>query len=251
MGDTIVSPRRRAALVSGVVVLAVACASCAALTGIGGYSACDDPCGAEAGDELSAEPPADTGAGEDATLPETSTKEDAGAAPDVQADRPEVSPPDAACDTCVPDAAPAGCDAGGGGDCPAVCAAGRLDCNGAASDGCECAGVACCASECPTAHANGAGGTFYDCAARNTHDSEGARAACASFTGDSGACSEGSVNCGCAGFCSPAAHAVCGSKGGACHCWQFDGPNAGTVQGAPPWGGCAASCGSSSDPTWN
>jgi hypothetical protein len=34
-----------------------------------------------------------------------------------------------------------------------------------------------------------------------------------------------------------------------CRCWQYSGPNPGTVQS--PSLGCSAQCGSASDPPWN
>jgi hypothetical protein len=43
---------------------------------------------------------------------------------------------------------------------------------------------------------------------------------------------------------------VCGSAGGKCYCWQYAGPNPGTVKTASA-SNCVAVCGSGSDPAWN
>ena len=80
------------------------------------------------------------------------------------------------------------------------CNAGLQDCNGSKApdtDGCECAGTGCCSGKCQTAHSNGNGQTFYDCAAGKTHNETQAGEACAALTGGSGACSAKSAGCNC------------------------------------------------------
>lgn len=139
-----------------------------------------------------------------------------------------------------------------GSTCSYACNAGHQDCNAAKApdrDGCECAGTACCSGQCQTAHSNGKGDSFYDCVATKTHNQTQANEACAAA---SGACSPSSVGCNCIIIlgCGSTAQSVCGSAGGKCYCWQYSGPNQGTVQESSG-SNCSASCGSGSDPTWN
>jgi hypothetical protein len=64
----------------------------------------------------------------------------------------------------------AGC---AGGGCSATCKAGFSDCNRLASgpdDGCECQSTFCCNTFCPTAHDNGFGGHWQDCAIYGLHN---------------------------------------------------------------------------------
>jgi hypothetical protein len=52
------------------------------------------------------------------------------------------------------------------------------------------------------------------------------------------------------------AYSVCGTVGGTCYCWQYEGSGGtmanlpGTLQ-AVSASNCSATCGSSSDPKWN
>jgi hypothetical protein len=147
---------------------------------------------------------------------------------------------------------------GGEGDAETIDAGdARAD---APTDGAPDASLACTASTCPSCgsgctpcctatgtckvvHANGEGQTFYDCAALDTHDQTQAMEACVAFSKNSSQCTQSS------NFCSSIIYAICSVAASTCHCWQYTGPNAGTVQS--PTTGCSAQCGSASDPAWN
>ena len=142
-----------------------------------------------------------------------------------------------------------------GSTCAYSCNSGRSDCNAGSApntDGCECSTPACCGSGCQTTHSDGVGQNFFDCNGANSHNQNQAQAACAAFTGSASACSPSNVCCGtdlfiCLGT---VADSVCGTAGGKCYCWQYSGGNAGRVQ-SESTSSCKASCGSSSDPSWN
>jgi hypothetical protein len=143
--------------------------------------------------------------------------------------------------------------------CSYACNAGRADCNasnpGANTDGCECQTPGCCGTACETTHSTGipSPATYYDCNATG-HGQAEAMGACTAFAGSAGACSASSVCCVVAGLCTvltqPTTQSVCGASGGKCYCWQYAGPNPGTVQAGSP-SNCVAVCGSGSDPAWN
>jgi hypothetical protein len=143
--------------------------------------------------------------------------------------------------------------------CSYACNAGRADCNasnpGANTDGCECQTPGCCAAACQTTHSTGIASpaTYYDCNATG-HGQTEAQAACTAFTGSAGACTASSVCCFAVGLCTsltqPTTQSVCGSAGGTCYCWQYAGPNPGTVRMVSA-SNCVAVCSSGTDPAWN
>jgi hypothetical protein len=96
------------------------------------------------------------------------------------------------------------------------------------------------------------GQNFYDCNAQKTYTQAEAQAACTAYTGNASACTPSSTCCGlslgnvCLGS---TAHSVCGSTGGKCNCWQWQGQNAGKVEAVGS--GCTAACGGNGDPSWN
>jgi hypothetical protein len=154
--------------------------------------------------------------------------------------------------TCNTNTGAASCN---GSTCTYQCNSGLIDCNSGNApdtDGCECATPACCGGSCQTTHADGVGQSFYDCNASGTYNQSQAQAACTAFTGSASACSPSTVCCGgnivvlCLGTTSKS---VCGSSGGKCYCWQYDGTNPGRVEAEGS--GCKASCGSNTDPQWN
>jgi hypothetical protein len=142
----------------------------------------------------------------------------------------------------------------GGSSCSYTCNTLRQNCNTAAPNtgGCECTGTGCCATNCQTTHSTGTGEDYYDCTSTGTINETQAKEACATFTGDAGACSSSQVGCNCLlVLCSSQAQSVCGVSGGTCNCWQYSGPNEGKVESSSDTSHCSASCGSSSDPGWN
>jgi hypothetical protein len=136
-----------------------------------------------------------------------------------------------------------GGDGGGKGEGGANGDGGETADAAAGGDACACAGPSCCVASCQTTHSNGEGQTFRDCVALGTYDQAQATEACTAFTGDSTQCTLSST------FCTTSSYAVCSVAASACRCWQYSGPNPGTVQ--TPILGCSAQCGSSTDPTWN
>jgi hypothetical protein len=118
---------------------------------------------------------------------------------------------------CLPDHAL--CGAG----CALQCASGWNDCDGAATNGCECEGSGCCAGGCQVKHDNGVGQSFLDCAPPDTWDQTEATAACAAFTGDATQCHA----MGCGGN----NQAVCSDgSAAACDCWIYAGSSRGKVK---------------------
>jgi hypothetical protein len=126
-----------------------------------------------------------------------------------------------------------------------ACASGWSDCDkaGADTNGCECHTPACCpGGACQSAHASGAGQTFYDCVAPGTFSLTQAMGACAAFTGNSTQCVDAP-----AGICGTS-RSVCSPGASQCWCWQYAGTYAGTVEhqagpicpsGCPMGGGAA------------
>jgi hypothetical protein len=267
------SRARRVGAVLGALLLSLVCGSCAVISGLDNYSqaACSGVC--DAGPDRSA--PRDASA--DAHL----NGDDEGAdAPDVLAD----AEPDAAVDAAgdeqpVPsdgaaEDAPteAGCALGtpahcsacgvacssdtgaptcGNSTCSYACAAGREDCNGPTApntDGCECAGTACCGTGCQIVHSSGLASpaNYYDCSATGNTTQTQAMAACTG-TGGTG-CAAKNGNCGGAfGFGGTPTNAACGTVGGTCYCWVYSGQNAGQAHAGS--NGCSIACSSGS--TWN
>lgn len=258
-----------------VALLFGVCGSCAAISGLEGYSqgACPGECDADPDRAISVHPSADALA-EVQTQADDATVEDGEAGEAAALEGPDGGSeggagsgddgsPDAGCvavDGSVSCAACAfACDTTTGAPsctastCTYACNTTRHDCNASKApdtDGCECEGTGCCSGMCQTAHSNANGQMFYDCNALKTYDKAQATEACVAVTGDSGACSAKSVNCGCAGFCGPQAQSICASSGSNCYCWQYSGPNPGTLQKGSGMM-CFPGCGSSSDPTWN
>ena len=145
------------------------------------------------------------------------------------------------------------CDTGTGAPscsgtaCTYACNSGRADCNASTApdtDGCECATPGCCSGVCQMVHSNGEGVTFYDCAAPGVYNQTQATEACTAFTNNRSQCAQSSNSCAGA-----VTYAVCSVASSTCRCWQYSGPNPGTVQS--PILGCSAQCGSATDPTWN
>ncbi|HEX4826334.1 MAG TPA: hypothetical protein VFV19_18685 [Candidatus Polarisedimenticolaceae bacterium] len=56
----------------------------------------------------------------------------------------------------------------GGGTCTIACNTGFMNCDGSATNGCECGGNLCCSGACEPAHFNGLGQSFDDCAPLGT-----------------------------------------------------------------------------------
>ena len=141
-----------------------------------------------------------------------------------------------------------------GTTCSYRCNSGLSDCNAGSApdtDGCECTTPACCGTGCQSTHTDGVGQKFYDCNQLGSYNQSQAQAACTAYTGSASACTPSTVCCGVnLGIClGTTAHSVCGSAGVGCYCWQYQGPNPGTVESESS--GCSASCGSSGDPSWN
>ncbi|HEX3770049.1 MAG TPA: hypothetical protein VHV30_04260 [Polyangiaceae bacterium] len=112
------------------------------------------------------------------------------------------------------------------------CATGWSMCNTAAPNygGCACNTPSCCGTSCQTAHSNGLGNSFYDCARLGTVDaSTQAFEACSASKDASAQCSGGWT---CSGSTT---QFVCdapstSAKGACARCWAYAGPQTGTVQ---------------------
>lgn len=131
--------------------------------------------------------------------------------------------------------------------CSYACHSGRVDCNASTApdtDGCECATPGCCSGACQVVHSNGEGMSFYDCAALGTYNQTQAMEACTAFTNNSTQCAQSANSC--AGTIT---YAVCSVAFSTCRCWQYSGPNPGTVQSSTV--GCSTQCGAATDPKWN
>jgi len=187
-------------------------------------------------------------------------------------DEPDVvEPPDAAPDSgCGPIDTTTNCGACGatctethatadtcnGTACSYTCGSGFQDCNAANehnTDGCECAGTACCSGgTCQTAHSNGVGETFYDCIASGVYDINQATEACFAFTGN-------------AQYCMPGGYYTCTDMNDAglgdmlcsdtsptaCDCWGFSGAIQGHVSHGAAMMGCACPYPTNIYPSWN
>jgi hypothetical protein len=141
-----------------------------------------------------------------------------------------------------------------GTTCSYQCNSGLTDCNADSvpdTDGCECSTPACCGTGCQTTHSDGVGQNFYDCNQQGSYSQAQAQEACTAYTGDETACAPSSTCCGITlGVClGTTAQSVCGTAGGTCYCWQYEGENPGKVESEGS--SCTASCGSGSDPSWN
>jgi hypothetical protein len=264
---------------AAALLLCLVCGSCAAVTGLDRFSqgGCDDDC--DGGADQAAlsrnvkSAAADASpANEEATIDvdanlddgpgaEEATDANRAAEPDAQSEA-SAGEPDSgcglgtatSCSACgVACSTSTGTPACKGSTCSYACNTGRQDCNAAKApdtDGCECAGTGCCAGKCQTAHSNGKSNSYYDCSASGTYNQGQAAEACAALAGSS-ACSSSTVPCNCLlVLCGSQAQSVCASSGGKCYCWQYAGPNAGTVQ-ETNGSSCSASCGSTSDSAWN
>jgi hypothetical protein len=161
-----------------------------------------------------------------------------------------------------------------GGNCTVVtCAAGFYDCDGSAANGCEAAGPAaapgCCSGTNPAttgtamiAHANGYGGTFYDCyplgvpGTPATYNATMALDAASSYAGQTGTATTG-WTCGSG---TSAVTAVCKSvdvngKNGTCTCWAYSSggsaaANATVGHTFNNTGNNGCLCQAATDPTW-
>ena len=137
-------------------------------------------------------------------------------------------------------------------DSGCVCAAGFFDCDG--TDGCECAGTACCGSSCQPAHSNGIGATglgqtYYDCNPLGTPGTESSytqtMAAEARAAAPPGI-TDGTGTCGGEG-------AVVRSYSDHCYVWIYSGTLAGYVRynDVNAMGNFCLCPTSNSYPTWN
>jgi hypothetical protein len=170
----------------------------------------------------------------------------AAVAPDASGGPADGSSPDTGvpgacgtCDTSTVLGAPS-CD---GTRCVFTCKPDRVNCKTDApdTDGCECAGTACCSNgSCQTAHANGTGQTFFDCQPLGTFTRAQAAAACTAFAGDASACTTITSCPGNSGT------AVC-STAPSCRCWKYEAGNSGFTGRVSS--GC--SCPAIDAPVWN
>jgi hypothetical protein len=120
-----------------------------------------------------------------------------------------------------------------GFSCSYSCASNKVDCNGGTapdSDGCECAGTACCGPSCETAHESGipSPATYYNCSATGNNNQIEATAVCLGVGGTG--CANQTASCGgILGFGGTTTNAVCGTVSNTCYCWVYSGQNSGTV----------------------
>jgi hypothetical protein len=264
---------RQGGVLFGASLLLLVCGSCAALSGLGDYSesACSGACdggaaGSVARDALAETKEEDEGVGPPDVLDADETEVEA--APDAGDDQTDSASDDGAEDAPVEAACalgtPSNCSACGvacssdsgastcsGSTCTYACAAGRQDCNAASApntDGCECAGSACCGTGCQTVHNSGltSPADYYDCNGTGNTTQTQAMAACTG-TGGSG-CAAKNVSCGgILGFGGTSTSAACGTVNGTCYCWVYSGQNSGEVHAGG--GGCTIACSSGS--SWN
>jgi hypothetical protein len=265
--------RARGAVVLGIWLLSLAVGSCAAVSGLDGYSqgACPADCDAGADRTIAPDalPDANAPEGDEAIdAPGLADDADAEAGDDAAGDEETLVSPDSG-----PDApTDAGCALGttancsacgvacntdtgvpscGGSACTYACNTGRQDCNGSTApntDGCECAGSACCGTGCQTVHSSGipSPASYYDCNATGNTTQTQALAACTE-AGGSG-CSAKNATCGgILGFGGTSTSAACGTVGGTCYCWVYSGQNSGEVHTGS--NGCTIACNSGSK--WN
>jgi hypothetical protein len=133
--------------------------------------------------------------------------------------------------------------------CSYTCDTNRIDCNSITApdtDGCECAGTACCGPNCETAHESGIPNpaTYYNCSATGNSTLIEATAVCLGVGG--GDCLAQTVNCPIIAPTTPTS-AVCGMVSTTCYCWVYSGMGSGTV--STPSFGCAPLC--QSGQSWN
>jgi hypothetical protein len=266
---------------AGVVAFA-ATSACASISGLNEYGVCPDLCGEEASADASVEQDAEApghspgaaidsgsepaiifGSTGDADIARTdaiaspdSPSSDVGQALAVDARTGDAGSPCGPTDTIQNCGAcgrscdsshsvPTGCDAG---TCIySGCSPGWSDCDRSPpnSNGCECHSGGCCSGgTCQTAHSNGNGQTFYDCAAPATYNATQATEACTAFTGNASQCTIAP-----AGACG-ATQGVCSSGATKCLCWQYAGPAVGTMeQVTGPV--CPDMCPSGQGTSWN
>jgi len=225
---------RRAAAVLSALLLSLVCGACAVISGLDGYS--------------QASCPGDCDGGHDETpVPSDSGTEDA---PPTEAGCALGTP--ANCSACgVACSTSTGAPSCGGSACTYACNAGRQDCDTSTApntDGCECAGSACCGTGCQTIHTSGIASpmNYYDCNTTGNTTQTQAMAACTG-TGGTG-CSAKNATCGgILGFGGKSTSAACGMVGGTCYCWVYSGQNSGQANAGS--NGCNIACGSGS--AWN
>ena len=127
-----------------------------------------------------------------------------------------------------------------GVSCQYACDSNRVDCNAGAppdTDGCECAGTACCGTVCETVHETGipAPTAYYTCTPTGNSTELEATAACLGVGGLG--CAPQTAGCpGSSGLVQT--NAVCGTVSGTCYCWSYAGVTSGTVGSVPI--GCSA-----------
>ncbi len=139
--------------------------------------------------------------------------------------------------------------------CNLTCQSGHVSCGSpaapAADDGCECVGDACCPSNtCQLAHSNGAGQTFRDCVALNTHTQAQATSARAASVLVS--TMDFPSMCNTVGV--DLTPTLCRQTATTCACWGYDGtpaPGSGHVHLNSAAEGTTCRCPVAGDPTWN
>jgi hypothetical protein len=238
--------------------------ACAAISGLGSYSTEDCPgeCDASLGGANRTD--GSSGGGNDVTQDQRSGLEidaledsESAASEDVEVADEPADAAEAADSSVVPDTGAFACNTSTGtSSCDAVtcsytCNSNRQDCNHATApdtDGCECAGTACCGTGCQTSHNSGltTPATYYECSATGNTTQTQALAAC---TGSGGTgCSAKNTTCGgFFGLGGTPTSAACGTVAGTCYCWVYSGQNSGQVHTGGS--GCNISCSSGS--AWN
>jgi hypothetical protein len=133
-----------------------------------------------------------------------------------------------------------GAPACNGVSCLYACDLNRVDCNGGTApdtDGCECAGTACCGAVCETVHETGipAPTAYYTCTSTGNSTVVEANAVCLGVGGLG--CTMQTAECP-SGSTFVQTNAVCGTVAGTCYCWSYAGVTSGTVGSVPI--GCSA-----------
>ena len=124
--------------------------------------------------------------------------------------------------------------------CQYACDPNRVDCNGGTppdTDGCECAGTACCGTVCETAHETGIPSptAYYTCTPTGNSTEIEATGVCFGVGGLG--CTPQTADC-LSGSTLVQTNAVCGTVSGTCYCWSYAGVTSGTVGSVPI--GCSA-----------
>jgi hypothetical protein len=129
--------------------------------------------------------------------------------------------------------------------CVAVtCNPNTIDCDGAASNGCECSGNLCCGASCPPPHNNGLGQDFSDCAPSGVPGNAATYSQALAMSARSAWPESGTdVSGKCVG--PGGGDFVYRNTGTQCALWVYSGSSAGRVNLAAT---CA--CPSASSPTW-